>query len=98
VSLYQKSKLDKFLAQGKRCFYCGCHMSLKKHAKKYATRDHFIPVSKGGSQDTNNIVLCCNLCNMQKASKMPLGFLTQKIKRQIEKREEKARDAGTNHT
>lgn len=79
--LEKKTKLDKFIAQHKRCFYCNASISLKTYKKNYATRDHFIPLSKGGANDIGNIVLCCKKCNTEKSSQMPLGFLTQKIKK-----------------
>ena len=36
-----------------------------------STVDHLIPVSKGGSNDLTNLVLCCKQCNGEKADRMP---------------------------
>ncbi len=45
-----------------RCFYCG--------AVEECTRDHFIPVSKGGTKT----VPACSLCQMTKRDLVPLEF------------------------
>jgi hypothetical protein len=44
------------------CAYCG--KSLKN-----LTQDHFIPLSKGGGYDANNIIPCCKSCNSSKQDK-----------------------------
>lgn len=40
------------------CAYCG--------AKGKMTRDHIVPLSKGGGYSKNNIVPCCTSCNSKK--------------------------------
>jgi hypothetical protein len=45
-----------------RCFYCG-------DKKSRLTRDHVVPVSKGGSDTVNNIVPACWHCNYSKRAK-----------------------------
>ena len=45
------------------CQYCG-----KLLDRRRATRDHVIPVSKGGRSTWNNLVLCCRDCNERKGS------------------------------
>ena len=43
------------------CYWCG---------DPYAnTRDHLTPTSRGGSDDTSNIVLACHSCNARKGAK-----------------------------
>lgn len=42
------------------CFYCG--------QRKPLTRDHVIPVSRGGSDDIGNIVPACRPCNAAKGT------------------------------
>jgi len=48
------------------CFYC------KKLLKKDCTKDHYIPLSNGGKNEIENIVLACQKCNCGKANSMPL--------------------------
>lgn len=44
-----------------RCAYCQKHL-----CEKTATRDHVIPLSRGGSNGIANIVLACSTCNSRK--------------------------------
>jgi 5-methylcytosine-specific restriction endonuclease McrA len=48
------------------CLYCGCHFH-----KGELTRDHVMPVSKGGPDDWNNVVTACWSCNVRKGSRTP---------------------------
>ena len=77
---YYKHKLDKTgskkqrpkISKNKRtqtyerdnytCQICGC--------KKDLTIDHFIPLSKGGGNDINNLWTLCEACNREKADKI----------------------------
>lgn len=45
--------------QGYRCFYCS-----KKPDK--LTKDHIVPLSKGGNHSAQNIIAACNSCNTRK--------------------------------
>jgi 5-methylcytosine-specific restriction endonuclease McrA len=59
--------LDEFnavlIAQAYRCFYCGIDIS------SGATQDHFIPLSKGGSNWIENIRAACITCNISKGNR-----------------------------
>lgn len=50
--------------QGK-CYYCQIDVG-----NTYEV-DHFIPLSRGGSNSTDNIVIACPSCNARKANKLP---------------------------
>lgn len=51
-------------SQGRRCRYCNEALT-RFHV------DHFIPLSRGGSNWPSNLVLSCGRCNSSKGSKMP---------------------------
>ena len=54
----------KELMSATNCYYCGCE--LKREEK---TIDHKLPVSKGGTNNMNNLVICCQHCNSLKNNK-----------------------------
>ncbi len=54
---------------GWRCVYCG-----KKLDQKTLTKDHRIPLSKGGSEFASNLVPACRQCNSKKHVKHPKNF------------------------
>lgn len=51
------------IAQTYRCFYCGTDIT------NGATEDHFIPLSKGGSNWIENIRAACITCNISKGNR-----------------------------
>lgn len=53
-----------------RCQYCGRHMSELK-LREALTRDHLIPISRGGSNDWTNVVTACSPCNTRKGNRLP---------------------------
>jgi len=48
---------------GGMCFYCG--------KRKGTTIDHVMPVSRGGGNSLQNLVLACHECNQSKAAMLP---------------------------
>lgn len=50
---------------GNRCVYCGVHESVAT-----LTKDHIIPLSKGGSNEISNIQPLCQSCNSKKNAKL----------------------------
>ena len=49
-----------------RCAYCGKEFTLFDRE----TKDHIIPISKGGDNTKENIVLACRSCNSKKGNKI----------------------------
>lgn len=64
-----KDKLYIYQRDLKKCFYCG--KKLKFHQ---ITLDHYIPVSKGGTNDIFNLVTCCKRCNKLKGDSLPEDY------------------------
>ena len=48
------------------CLYCGTHYS-----RGELTRDHVLPVSRGGRDEWENVVCACLHCNVRKGSRTP---------------------------
>ena len=48
------------------CLYCG-----KPHSDGELTRDHIVPVSRGGKDHWANVVAACKRCNAHKANRTP---------------------------
>lgn len=63
---------EKFEHLGKKCFYCGVELT-----NETVTRDHYIPLAKGGNDNIDNIVPCCKNCNSRKRNKMPEDFIKE---------------------
>jgi 5-methylcytosine-specific restriction endonuclease McrA len=59
------------------CVYCGAQVAYKKlTAPRYRlTRDHFIPLAKGGPNNFANRVPACKPCNELKGSMDPAEFV-----------------------
>ncbi len=57
------------------CYYC----KTKLHPFRNYQIDHFIPKSKGGSEDLENLFPSCISCNMHKGNR-PVEYLEKKLK------------------
>ncbi len=53
-----------------RCQYCGKGIAELK-PRESLTRDHLIPLSRGGSNTWTNVVTACSPCNTRKGNRMP---------------------------
>jgi 5-methylcytosine-specific restriction endonuclease McrA len=56
-----------FARDGYRCQYCGRHRS-QLRGREFLTRDHIVPMSRGGSNAWQNVVTACSPCNNRKGS------------------------------
>jgi 5-methylcytosine-specific restriction endonuclease McrA len=52
-----------------RCQYCGRHQSELK-PREALTRDHLIPISRGGTNEWTNVVTACGPCNARKGNRL----------------------------
>ena len=60
--------LAQYDRQRGRCFWCKSRVGETYHV------DHVIPISKGGSNGPENIVVSCRACNLKKAAQHPMDF------------------------
>ena len=57
---------------GNTCRYCGCFVNWQdRKGSKGGTYDHIIPISRGGEETPENIVVCCKRCNSSKGARTP---------------------------
>ncbi len=59
-----------FARDGYSCQYCGRHRKDLGH-RESLTRDHVIPISRGGDSGWLNVVTACSRCNLRKANRLP---------------------------
>lgn len=52
------------------CQYCGKHRKELK-GRQFLTRDHVLPVSRGGDNRWSNVVTACSPCNNRKGNRTP---------------------------
>jgi 5-methylcytosine-specific restriction endonuclease McrA len=53
-----------------RCQYCG-RTAAELRPRESLTRDHLIPLSRGGTNEWTNVVAACSPCNTRKGNRMP---------------------------
>ncbi|HEX5973211.1 MAG TPA: HNH endonuclease [Gemmatimonadaceae bacterium] len=53
-----------------RCQYCG-RAAVELRPREALTRDHVIPISRGGTNDWTNVVTACSPCNTRKGNRLP---------------------------
>lgn len=53
-----------------RCQYCG-RAAAELKPRESLTRDHLIPLSRGGTNDWTNVVTACSPCNTRKGNRLP---------------------------
>ena len=52
------------------CRYCGRHRN-ELRARECLTRDHILPISRGGGNSWDNVVTACSTCNHRKGDRLP---------------------------
>jgi 5-methylcytosine-specific restriction endonuclease McrA len=52
------------------CQYCGRHRS-ELRGRQFLTRDHILPISRGGANTWENVVTSCSPCNNRKGNHVP---------------------------
>ena len=52
------------------CQYCGKHRR-ELRGREFLTRDHVIPLSRGGTNTWDNVVTSCSPCNCRKGNRLP---------------------------
>lgn len=62
---YQRVRLEVLNRDAYTCHYCG---------QEANTVDHLIPISKGGTDQAENMVAACNKCNASKRDRIAPGF------------------------
>ena len=53
-----------------RCQYCG-RRGVELKPRETLTRDHLIPLSRGGLNEWQNVVTACSSCNTRKSNRLP---------------------------
>lgn len=59
--------------QNHKCFYCGASTENSYHV------DHYIALSKGGSNFPENLRIACQPCNSKKHDKDPIRFIAELV-------------------
>ncbi len=68
IGINRKKEKDWIKKQTKICFYCNRNLGNRFDV------DHYIPISKGGAHEIENLRICCSKCNKVKGNKMPKDF------------------------
>ena len=68
-------ELSKLIENSKKCYWCGSLLN-----SKAIHIDHYVPLSKNGTHNIENIVISCSKCNLDKGAKDPYNFAITKQK------------------
>ncbi|HEX8430883.1 MAG TPA: HNH endonuclease, partial [Longimicrobium sp.] len=59
-----------FARDGYRCQYCLRHRGTLR-GREFLTRDHVLPLSRGGENSWDNVTTACSQCNNRKGNHLP---------------------------
>ena len=59
-----------FARDSYRCMYCHRSQPELRH-RECLTRDHVVPISRGGGNEWTNVVTACSSCNTRKGNRLP---------------------------
>jgi len=59
-----------FARDNYRCQFCG-RTQPQLRARECLTRDHLVPLSRGGTNGWNNVLTACSSCNTRKGNLLP---------------------------
>jgi len=59
-----------FARDGYQCQYCARPASALR-PRESLTRDHLVPLSRGGTNSWTNVTTACSTCNTRKANRLP---------------------------
>src|SRR5829696_2291213 len=78
-------RLTKFIHVPRRfrCQYCG-RPAAELKPREALTRDHVIPMSRGGTNDWTNVVTACSPCNTRKGNRLPVEIGMLPLTRPVE--------------
>lgn len=62
-------------SHGRKCAYCRTSGTKKNPI----TRDHIVPISKGGTNSARNLVPACKSCNSKKHDRDPIVFAREEL-------------------
>ena len=72
-----------FARDGYACQYCQRHKSEFRN-REFLTRDHILPISRGGDNSWNNVVTACSTCNHRKGNRLPREAGLRLLSRPVE--------------
>ena len=72
-----------FARDGYRCQFCA-RPQLQLKPRECLTRDHLVPLSRGGTNAWTNVVTACSSCNARKGNHLPEELGMYPIKPPVE--------------
>ncbi|WP_254510412.1 HNH endonuclease [Anatilimnocola floriformis] len=75
-SARRKRKRERMMRQHPYCTYCGLKLN-----NENSTLDHIRPISRGGTNHDDNLVLSCRKCNAEKGDQLHHKWLRKKKNR-----------------